>query len=89
MIPLVLVFAGIPAITLFVSKLMHKELSGKAGLICASIGIAGLLIAPAVWSFTPLMLGVNTSSPGRRPDKYFLWQSKRAERHVGSKQRTN
>jgi 4-amino-4-deoxy-L-arabinose transferase-like glycosyltransferase len=67
MIPLVIVFAGVPTVVLCVSKLIHKDLSKKVGIIFVTIGFAGLLITPAVWSYTPILLGENASMPSAGP----------------------
>jgi 4-amino-4-deoxy-L-arabinose transferase-like glycosyltransferase len=67
MIPLVLVFAGIPTIALCASKLMHKDLSKKVAITFVIIGFVGLLITPAVWSYTPILLGENASMPSAGP----------------------
>lgn len=67
MIPLVAVFAGISTLILFAAKIMHKDLSRKMPLICVVICLAGLFITPAVWSYTPILLGVSGGMPSAGP----------------------
>ncbi|XOQ45382.1 MAG: PMT-2 domain-containing protein [Clostridium sp.] len=50
LIPLICLASGIPAAILMFSRIRHKNLSGKSARICTAIGLAGLLIAPAVWT---------------------------------------
>lgn len=51
LIPLVVVFAGIPTAMLFIAKILNKQQIGKLSMgLVASIIIAGLLITPATWT---------------------------------------
>jgi 4-amino-4-deoxy-L-arabinose transferase-like glycosyltransferase len=63
LIPIVAIVVAIPTVLLFAFKLMHKYLTGKVIIACVTIGIFGLLIIPAVWSYTPNMSGYSAQMP--------------------------
>ncbi|MFT9057339.1 MAG: glycosyltransferase family 39 protein, partial [Ethanoligenens sp.] len=51
LIPFVIVFAGIPTAILFIAKFLRKEHLKKISMAAVSaVTVAGLLIAPAVWT---------------------------------------
>lgn len=63
LIPLVLVFAGIPTAVLFVAKAFKKEQIGKLGMAAVSgITLAGLLLTPAVWTISSVVTNSFSSS---------------------------
>lgn len=49
LIPLACVLTGVPAVVLAALR-FRKKAAGKAAAACAALGLAGLLIAPAVWT---------------------------------------
>jgi 4-amino-4-deoxy-L-arabinose transferase-like glycosyltransferase len=66
--PLVAVVTGVPALLLLVWKLLHRNTTEKLAKACVTLGIAGLLIAPAVWTGYSVFWGnINSSIPTAGP----------------------
>ncbi len=67
LIPAVCAAAGLPALLLFFLRL-KKRMGGKLAAVCAAIGLAGLLVAPAVWTgYSALELNFSSSIPSAGP----------------------
>lgn len=68
LIPLICVASGIPSILLFLFRVRRKNIGDKIARICTAIGLAGLLIAPTVWTgYTVLDKDFNSSVPFAGP----------------------
>lgn len=68
LIPIVAIITGIPALLLLVWKLLHKNTTGKLAIACVTLSIAGLLVAPAVWTGYSVFSGnINSSIPTAGP----------------------
>lgn len=56
------------AIALVVIRLLKKDNLGKTIKVLLAAGITALLIAPAIWSYTPIMYGSQTQLPVAGPE---------------------
>lgn len=67
LIPLACILTGIPAIVLTVFRL-RKNTAGKTATLCVALSLAGLLIAPAVWtSYSAFQKNFNSGIPSAGP----------------------
>lgn len=67
LIPLACILTGIPAVALTVFRL-RKNTAGKAATLCVALSLAGLLIAPAVWtSYSAFQKNFNAGIPSAGP----------------------
>ncbi len=69
LIPMALIFTGMPAVVLTAAKIAGRESLGKIGMnICAAIAVAGLLIAPATWTVSSVATkSFNSQIPSAGP----------------------
>lgn len=69
LIPLIVVFAGIPTVILFIAKFLRKEQLKKISMAAVSgVTVAGLLIAPAVWTiYSVVSSNFNSAIPTAGP----------------------
>lgn len=67
LIPAVLILSGTPIVFLTAFKLMRKELPAKIPQILISLAVAGILMAPAVWTGYCLVGRVNAQLPTAGP----------------------
>ncbi|MFU0831751.1 MAG: PMT-2 domain-containing protein [Oscillospiraceae bacterium] len=68
LIPLICVVSGIPTILLLLFRAQSRNIEDKIARICTAIGVAGLLLAPAVWTgYTVFDQDFNSSVPFAGP----------------------
>ena len=68
LIPVVCLLTGIPVILLVFFLIRKPQKAGKAAAVCVAIGLAGLLVAPAVWtSYSVFGKNFNSSIPSAGP----------------------
>lgn len=64
----VCVICLISAAALIVIRLLKRDNLGKTIKVILAAGVAALLIAPAIWSYTPIMYGSQTQLPVAGPE---------------------
>lgn len=69
LVPVIGVAALAAVAVLTAQRLLNKQ-NEKTVIMFAAVGMAALLIAPAVWSYTPILYGLNTSTPSAGPELY-------------------
>jgi len=68
LVPVIVLITGIPAVFLFVQKLMHRDTAGKMATACIILSFIGLLVAPAVWTgYSAFSGNLNSSIPTAGP----------------------
>ncbi|QNK40109.1 glycosyltransferase family 39 protein [Caproicibacter fermentans] len=68
LIPLICAVTGIPAVLLVALRAFGKNTGGTLAAACVTLGFAGLLIAPAVWTgYSVFSNQMNTSIPSAGP----------------------
>lgn len=68
LIPVAAVLTGVPAVLLTIGKLLKNNCSGKMAAACIAVAVAGLLIAPAVWTaFSVFKASFNAQIPSAGP----------------------
>lgn len=68
LIPLICTAVGIPALVLLALPVLRRNSGDKLALICVTVGFAGLLIAPAVWTgYSALRTNISSSIPSAGP----------------------
>ncbi|MCI1965007.1 MAG: hypothetical protein LKJ17_02540 [Oscillospiraceae bacterium] len=68
LLPVLCVIVGIPSILLVLLRFLRKNTVGKLGMLCLTIGFAGLLITPAVWTgYSALSTNINSAIPTAGP----------------------
>lgn len=69
LIPLVIVFAGVPTAALFAAKALGRIRFGRLGMAAVSgVTIGGLLLTPAVWTISSIASGnINSTIPSAGP----------------------
>lgn len=68
LIPVVCGLAILSAAALIIIRLLKKDNLGKTIKVTLSAGIAALLIAPAIWAYTPIIYGSQTTLPVAGPE---------------------
>ncbi|WP_411676211.1 glycosyltransferase family 39 protein [Caproicibacter sp.] len=68
LIPLICAVTGIPAVVLAALRAFRKNTGGTLAAACVTLGFAGLLVAPAVWTrYSVFSNHMNTSIPSAGP----------------------
>ncbi|KLU61634.1 undecaprenyl phosphate-alpha-4-amino-4-deoxy-L-arabinose arabinosyl transferase [Peptococcaceae bacterium CEB3] len=60
--------SGLCALALVIGKVRSGTEPARGARFIAAIALSALLVAPAVWSLTPMMYGTNASSPTAGPE---------------------
>lgn len=68
LIPVACGISAAAAVTLITLKILKRESQGKSIKILVAAGFAALLIAPAIWSYTPIIYGSDTQIPKAGPE---------------------
>lgn len=70
LIPAACVLTGVPALVLFIFRAARKDMGKKLVVLCMAAGLAGLLIAPAVWtSYSVFRNSFNSAIPTAGPSE--------------------
>jgi 4-amino-4-deoxy-L-arabinose transferase-like glycosyltransferase len=68
LVPIIYLLAGGSSAALILLKAFQKNNLRAAMAACVVAGVAALLISPAIWSYTPILYGSQTSTPYAGPE---------------------